>query len=100
MVESKRELGEEVSIERRYYLTSLLDINDFSRAVRSHWSVENQSHWVLDVAFKEDYSRVRIQNATENFSIVRRIALNLLKQEKTSRVGIESKRLKAGSRMR
>lgn len=97
MVESTREIaGEERTKERRYYLTSLLDLKDFSQAVRRHWSVENQLHWVLDVAFKEDLSRVRIQNAAENFSIIRRIALNLLKQEKTSKVGIESKRLKAG----
>jgi len=96
MVESTREISGMVSTERRYYVTSLVDLNDFSRAVRRHWSVENQLHWVLDVAFREDLSRVRIENAAENFSIIRRIALNLLKQEKTSKAGIESKRLKAG----
>jgi predicted transposase YbfD/YdcC len=96
MVESTREINGTISTERRYYMTSLADLNDFSRAVRRHWSVENQLHWVLDVAFREDLSRVRIENAAENFSIMRRIALNLLKQEKTSKIGIESKRLKAG----
>ena len=53
-------------------------------------------HWILDVAFKEELSRVRIQDAAENFPVIRRIALNLLKQEKTARIGIESRRLKAG----
>ncbi len=74
MVESTREIAGERTTERRYYLTSLLDLKDFSQAVRRHWSVENQLHWILDVAFKEDISRVRIQNAAENFSIIRRIA--------------------------
>lgn len=96
MVESRREVNGEVSIERRYYLSSLSNLTDFSKAVRHHWSIENQLHWVLDVAFREDFSRVRIQNAAENFSIIRRIALNLLRQEKTCKRGIESKRLKAG----
>lgn len=96
MVESTREIKGDRSVGRRYYLTSLIDLTDFSRAVRRHWAVENQLHWVLDVAFKEDLSRVRIQNAAENFSVVRRMALNLLKQEKTVKMGIESKRLKAG----
>lgn len=96
MVESTREIQGEQSVERRYYLTSLRELTDFSRAVRRHWAVENQLHWILDVAFKEDLSRVRIKNAAENFSVVRRMALNCLKQEKTVKLGIESKRLKAG----
>ncbi len=96
MVESTRELNGEKSLERRYYLTSVTHIKDFARAVRRHWSVENKLHWILDVAFKEDLSRIRVHNAAENFSILRRIALNLLKQEKTLKIGIESKRLRAG----
>ena len=55
------------------------EIKNFSRAVRRHWAVENQVHWILDVAFKEDLSRVRIQDVAENFSVIRRIALNLLR---------------------
>lgn len=96
MVESRREVGEKVSIERRYYLISKAELNVFSNAVRKHWEVENKLHWTLDVAFQEDLSRVRVGYAAENFSTVRRIALNLLKQEKTSRKGIETKRLRAG----
>lgn len=96
MVESTREINGERSVECRYYLTFLTKCEDFLRAVRRHWAVENQLHWILDVAFKEDLSRVRIENAAENFSVVRRMALNLLKQEKTVKIGIESKRLKAG----
>jgi len=63
---------------------------------RNRWSVENNLHWMLDVGFGEDDSRVRIGNTAENLSRVRRIALMLLKQEKTAKVGVESKRKKAG----
>lgn len=96
MVESTREIQGKTSTERRYYLTSLINLEDFSRAARNHWHVENKLHWSLDVTFREDFSRVRQGHAAENFSTIRRIALNLLKQEKTSKRGIESKRLKAG----
>ena len=65
-------------------------------AVRSHWAVENSLHWVLDVAFHEDGSRKRAGNAAENFSIVCRIALNLLKNDTTKNRGIKGKRLDAG----
>ncbi len=59
------------------------------QAVRKHWNIEINLHWSLDVSFKEDLSRVRIGNASENLAIIRRVALNLLKQEKTSKVGIK-----------
>src|SRR6185437_17156345 len=63
------------------------DIDKFMQAVRKHWNVKINLHWSLDVSFKEDLSRVRIGDASENLSIIRRVALNLLKQEKTSKVG-------------
>lgn len=96
MVESCRELNGKKSIEQRYYLLSLKDIETFSRAARKHWHIENKLHWSLDVTFREDDSRVRAGYASENLSTIRRIALNLLKQEKTLKRGIETKRLKAG----
>jgi len=72
------------------------DIDRFMQAVRKHWNVEINLHWSLDVSFKEDLSRVRIGNAAENLAIIRRVALNLLKQEKTSKVGITARRKRAG----
>ncbi|MFM9438460.1 putative transposase YbfD/YdcC, partial [Janthinobacterium sp. CG_23.3] len=67
-----------------------------AQTVRAHWGIENCMHWVLDVAFREDDCRIRIGDAAQNFAILRRIALNLLKNEKTTKLGIASKRLKAG----
>ncbi|HEX9825921.1 MAG TPA: ISAs1 family transposase [Flavobacteriaceae bacterium] len=81
----------------RYYITSLeANAGDFQKAIRSHWGIENKLHWVLDVAFSEDASRKRAKNAPQNFSILNKIALNLLKNEKTAKGGIKGKRLKAG----
>lgn len=80
----------------RYYISSLpSDAERILHAVRKHWSIENQLHWVLDVALNEDYSRVRKDQAPENFAVLRHIALNLLKQEKTAKGGIHAKQLQA-----
>jgi len=65
-------------------------------AVRKHWSIENKLHWVLDVALNEDRSRVRKDQAPENFAVLRRLALHLLKQEKTAKSGIHTNQLQAG----
>jgi len=84
--------------ERRYFISSLrgVDAKRFGRLIRSHWQVENSLHWSLDVSFNEDASRIRNGYAAENFSRLRRIALNLLKRETTEKVGIKIKRLRAG----
>ena len=80
----------------RYYISSLLTgAKQLQRAVRLHWGIENKLHWVLDVAFSEDASRKRAGNASQNFSILSKIALNLLKKETSERQGIKGKRLKA-----
>jgi predicted transposase YbfD/YdcC len=90
-------VNHQVERSKRYFLTSLdEDIDGFMRAVRQHWHVEINLHWSLDVSFKEDLSRVRMGHAAENLAIVRRIALNLLKQEKTHKNGISCRRKAAG----
>ncbi len=97
MVESKREIKGKVSIEKRYYISSHEpDAEIIGSAIRQHWGVENQLHWCLDITFREDDCRVRKGNAAGNFSILRHIALNLLKQETTTKVGLKIKRHKAG----
>jgi len=97
MVESIREIGDQQTVERRYYLSSLpLDVETFGRAVRGHWGVENKLHWVLDVQMGEDQSRARTGYAAENLATLRRLALNLLKRDKTKRRGIKGKQLNAG----
>jgi predicted transposase YbfD/YdcC len=82
--------------EIRYYITSLKpDAERLNRAIRQHWGIENKLHWVLDVGFNEDRCRKRAGHAAQNFSILNRIALNLLKQDKSSKRGIKGKRLNA-----
>jgi predicted transposase YbfD/YdcC len=96
MVEAMREIGGQRTVERRYYLSSLpLGVETFARAVRGHWGVENKLHWVLDVCFREDQSRARAGYAAENLATLRRLALNLLKREKTKKRGIKGKQLNA-----
>ncbi|MBI4430787.1 MAG: ISAs1 family transposase [Candidatus Omnitrophica bacterium] len=96
MVESERTAGEQKTVERRYYLTSLkAEAQAFAEAVRAHWSVENSLHWVLDVVFREDESRVRIGHAAENFSLLRKMALMMLKEDRFSKSSIKGKRLEA-----
>jgi predicted transposase YbfD/YdcC len=96
MVRCRRQADAKSREETRYYISSLPnDAKRILHAVRSHWGIENSLHWVLDVAMREDESRVRKDNAAENLSRLRRMALNLLKQEKSLRRGIQGKRLKA-----
>lgn len=94
--EAVRELDGLVSRHQRYYLSSLpVEAEKFAEAVRGHWAVENSCHWVLDVVFSEDDSRVRVGQAAENFATLRRIINNLLQQERSVKLGVKAKRLKA-----
>lgn len=102
-IDARRQVGDETTAETRYYLSSLAsDTPHLAQvaldAVRSHWGVENEVHWVLDIAFREDECRIRQGQAPQNFATlrVRHIALNLLRQETTANIGIKAKRLKAG----
>jgi predicted transposase YbfD/YdcC len=97
MVQAQRRSGEQVTQETRYYLCSRAgSARTLNVAVRSHWGIENSVHWVLDVAFREDDSRVRSGHAAHNLALLRHIALNLLRREQSARCGIKAKRLKAG----
>jgi len=100
MILSERRIGDEVEVQDRYFISSLEgNAEKILRAKRSYWGIENRLHWVLDIAFNEDHSRVRKDNAPHNFAILRHMALNLLKQEKTAKGGIKAKRLQCGWNM-
>ena len=93
MVHSRVEEKSVVREENRYFITSLKEVTAFAKAVRSHWGIENSLHWVLDVAFNEDGCRMRKDNSGENFAVIRHIALNMLKQDK-SKLSLKAKRHK------
>jgi predicted transposase YbfD/YdcC len=96
MIQSERRTQQKVSSQTHYFITSLEnDARAILAAKRDHWGIENGLHWVLDVAFREDDSRVRQGNADQNLAVIRHMALNLLKQEKTAKGGIKAKRLQA-----
>ena len=97
LLESERTIDGETSIERRYYICSCkANAEEILYATRNHWGVGNSLHWVLDMAFREDECRVRKGHGAENLARLRHIAMNLLKQDKTAKVGIKNKRLKVG----
>lgn len=95
-IESTRQVDKTTTHQNRYYISSCnKDAEFFNTAIRTHWSIENSCHWVLDVQFNEDKSRKRKDNCAENFAIIRRIALNLLKNKQYRRFGVQNKRLVA-----
>jgi predicted transposase YbfD/YdcC len=93
-ITSTRELAGKTSVEERYYISSLGVSSSFNRYIRNHWGVENSLHWTLDMVFREDEQRKRIRHAAENFAVIRKIALNLLKKD-SGKESLRSKRLKA-----
>ncbi|MGH9944629.1 MAG: ISAs1 family transposase [Pyrinomonadaceae bacterium] len=96
MIETRREEGEKVSRKVRYYLSSLeVDAEQMNEVIRTHWTIENSCHWVLDVVFREDDSRVRVGHAAQNLALVRRVALSRLSREKSCKRGVKTKRMKA-----
>ena len=96
-VERTRQIGANIAIETTHYISSLpLVPAKLARAIRSHWSIENSLHWILDIAFGEDRSRTRNQHAGHNMATLRRFTLGLLKAETTAKVGINAKRKTAG----
>ena len=96
VVEARRTVQGQESVERRYYLSSLsADAAKFARAVRGHWGVENGLHWVLDVVFGEDQSRARSGHAAENLAATRRMAVNLLRRDKTCKRSLKGKLMRA-----
>lgn len=96
MLESRRKIGTQVSVERRFYITSLQYNSPLiPSAIREHWGIENKLHWVLDVVFNEDQCRIRDERAAENMSILRRIALNIIKSDSKSRSSVRARRIRA-----
>ena len=94
-VSYRRDSAEGSPEDTRYYICGYPADVATLLAARSHWSIENSLHWVLDVAFDEDHSRVRTGHANQNLAVIRHLALNLLKQERSAKVGIKAKRKKA-----
>lgn len=95
VVDSRIEKNGQITNERRFFISSLTDIDKFAKSVRGHWGVENCLHWVLDVAFDEDKSTRKKGNTPANSTILRHIVLNLLKREKTKKISINRKRGRA-----
>jgi len=97
-VSAQRECGGKMGEETRYFISSL-DASDPKRlglVVRSHWGIKNNLHWVLDYAFDEGNQRSRKGNFAANMAVIRHIALNLIKADKQSKIGIKNRRIKAG----
>jgi predicted transposase YbfD/YdcC len=97
MIEATRVTDEKTTVDRRYFISSLeSNAKQLLHASRTYWGIENKLHWVLDLAFREDDSRVRKGNGPQNFAVLRHIALNLLRREDTAKISIRAKRKRAG----
>jgi predicted transposase YbfD/YdcC len=97
MVESERDMGDHATQETRYFISSLPnDAERFAVAARGHWGIENGLHWCLDVAFREDDSRVRKGHGPTNLAIINRFALSLIKQDPSRKLGVKASRKRAG----
>ena len=84
-------------MQPRYYISSLAaPAERLLKVVRTHWSIENSLHWSLDVTFGEDHCRIRKDHAAQNMATLRQVSHNLLKNERSLKVGIQGKRLQAG----
>jgi predicted transposase YbfD/YdcC len=97
-IKSKREIlsTEKTTEETRYYISSkAFSASEALESVRSHWSIENNLHWILDVAFREDESRMSVGDSDQNFALIRKIVLNLLAMNKSIKMSVQRKRLKA-----
>ncbi len=97
-VTSSRTVNNVESTETRYYLTSLIEIDEFSESVREHWAIENSLHWQMDVTFREDELRARVGHCAENLAIMRRLALNMLKKDTVEKRSLRRKRKLCGWR--
>lgn len=95
VVESIRSMGNHTSTERRYYLCSINELEQFAHTVRDHWSIENSQHWVLDVQFNEDANRSRKDHSAANLGLIRRVALNLLRRAENSTRSLRGRKLRA-----
>lgn len=101
MVESTREAAGkgllQARVQRRYYLCSMKELTRIAQAIREHWLIKNQQHWVLDVQFGEDAHRARKDHSAANLAVIRRAALNLLRDNDSSNVSMRRRKMRAGS---
>jgi len=96
-VVAHRQLNGKTTTTTRYFISSLTPTAQRALAIcRDHWQIENDLHWILDVAFNQDHNRVHKDHAPQNLAVLQHIALNLVKQEKSTRASVKTKRLRAG----
>jgi len=97
IIEATRTIKDRTTSQTRYFISSLrIGAAQMMKYIRQHWEIENKLHWSLDVAFKEDESRVRVGHAPENLAVIRKMAFNLLRQNKSKKCGAKTKRMLCG----